>query len=185
MIRLNDEDMAVFRLLNLNDYTSYMSLGNALPSINEDLKESIFEECLIEYSSPIVRYLKDNTDLSTGYVGYDDMMRFIEAGSVETIVNSILNLSGAFTIEKFNNDLIDGRISAHNGHDRILHLLSSLYKIPVEKIETMYWLDILKLIAQGELILGGQIPEVPFKLQQSVSEDKIDFQKENKEYDSL
>ncbi len=185
MIRFNDEDMAIFRLLNLNDYASYMSLGNSLPSINEDLKESILEECLLEYVSPIVKYLKDNTDFTTGYVGYDDMMRFIEAGSVETVVNAVLNLSGASNIEKFNNDLIDGRRNANNGHDRILYLLSSLYKIPVEKIETMYWLDILKLIAQGELILGGKIPEIPFQLQQPMSEDKIDFQKENKDYDSL
>jgi len=178
ILKFDDKHVAVFRALTIKEYNSYQSLITAFPKLYEDIKDDILEDCLIEYGSEFVVYKKGLIDDS--HMSWEATMDTMDAGAAETLVSAILNVSGVNSADKFMQDIDDRRqLALSNAYERILYLISSIFKYDIDKLENMYWEDVLKLINQGELIISGNIPSAPFTIEKR-PQSSTNFEEENK-----
>ena len=116
-------------------------------------------------------------DIEEGYMNIDDVITHIPAGIVDTVVKLILKISGALDIDKFIGDLTNAREEAmHDLENRITSLISSVFRVSKKEFDAMTWNQVLGVIAQGELVLGGKIPEVPFVLTEKEENKPFDFE---------
>jgi len=183
-ISFDDDTAAVFKGINWGTFKKYRALLSSLPNMEPDIIEDVFRDCIIELHTPGIYYKRWATeaDFEKGYMNLDDVLEYIPAGLAITIVDYIFGISGAMSADQFFMDLHNRRdYSALNVEARITSLLSSVFKTTNKDWDKMDWDDALEMIAQGELLLGGQAPGVPFNIEKE-EKSRIDFDKENKEY---
>lgn len=187
MLKTEDGLGVVFRILPWGEYKTLLNLLSVFPDTEEEMKDYLFEECVLEYSDGFATYVKDKElakdDWLYGYVDFGSLYSIIDAGIIEVIFQTIMSLSGADTAEKVFEDLSHVREnSSYDLVDRMTSYVCAALKVDKNSLENLCWEDVLKLIAQGEKILQGEVPGLPFKLADSNAQ-AIDFDKENREYD--
>jgi hypothetical protein len=168
ILRFEKDHHAVFRLLPWGEFKSCRRLVNILPAIELELEEDILKTCLIEYVSPQVKYkIGDLTeeDEENGWVPFDFACDFFEGGAIATVFSCIWKLSGASNPEQLIEDIAGVRtVAERQVENRIISAICAVTKYKPEDFDSMQWPDIIELIAQGELMLAGVLPPVPFKL---------------------
>jgi len=145
---------ATFKILNYKEHKAYKELiGNN--KLYYDLIEDIFVECIIEYFDDTVSY-----DLNRdGKDALRDMIEIIPAGNIMAITTYILSESGAMDLNSLNYTLHEAReIVPYSSEDKVLSIVSYLFKIPILELKEMQWPDIVNLSIQAEEILSGNIP---------------------------
>lgn len=170
------EDFIIsFKLLSWAEYKAVRDLISALPSKLEDLKDEVFKMCLIDCTLRIF-YMNSNDEAD---IDFD----ILPAGLVEVLYNIVMMLSGSDSTDKILDDIDTMRMySFSNAEERIVSMMKTLFRFTDKEIEEMYWPDILRMICQGELIMSGNVLDVPFnkevEKEQSISDE---FKKANKE----
>lgn len=148
----NFEDGAViWKPLDFSDYRIFRQAAYEHQELSylAELEEEIYQKCLI-------------------YTNFDDEIFDLPAGVISTVVKQILTISGAKTIEEIIEQLNGARLSINNSEDQIIAWVAKAFGYLPEDLEKMSWLEILKRLAQAELVLG---------------EFKIEPQKKQKKFD--
>jgi hypothetical protein len=167
---LNDSnDIVLFRVLRWDEYKVFRELLTTIPKLTASIKDHIFFQCLIDTNIPSI----DNLD-------------FVPSGIIETISNFILNISGPDFGDKIFNDLDQVRdYEFMNSESRLFSLMSYFFGTQEKDFEGMYWSDILKLLAQLELIMSKTIPDVPFRIEENQNVSHINTSEENKQINNV
>jgi len=184
-IKVDKETAIIFRGLTWGEFKEYRSLLLTFPEMEPDVFEDIFSDCTIEFIAPGMGYRKWSDDFTNGYMSMNNLLEFIPAGVVNMMVNFLMSRSGAMNAEKFMEDLAQARQYAPNAfEDRITSMVSTIFRMKKDDWDNMEWEDVLNNIVQGELILSGQVLETPFGFETKSDKDKINFDKENKDYNN-
>jgi len=172
MIEFDDEARVVFRPLLHKEYKSYRAVLTAMPNYEDSAMEDIFLKCLIDMTYP---YTLDDED--NPIVDFD----LLPAGVIDTVAHFIFSVSGADSQDKFFNDLAESRVFANYDLEyRVFSIIANALRVDISSFDDLTWEEILRRIAQAELILSGNIPKIPF-LPAEPEEKKLDFDADNKE----
>ena len=139
-----------------------------------DNLNDLFHKCLLEYIGFGGVYKFDEVT--------EGLFDVIPAGVVITVANAILSISGPLDINQMMYGIdISRQYSEYSSEDRILSLVSSVSNIKEDDLNKMEWSRIRDIIAQSELVLTKQLPEVPFRISEPTTHTGIDFEKENRD----
>jgi len=86
-----------------------------------------------------------------------------ERGIFETIIDSILFVSGADTTEKLEYDIDMARWSSeYDLEGRILGMTNKAFNYKFSDYDNEYWEDIISCVTQGEIINGDRLLQTPY-----------------------
>lgn len=161
VIEFPDKESVVFRPLSFDEFKAYRSLLRIQPHREEDIKDEIYDECVIE-----------------GRALDEDM----PAGMISTISDFIYKISGPDNAMQLFEDINEVRLVNQLSPElRILATTASVMGLKMSDFDDMTYEDILNNVAQGEMMLSGQRLKTPYAIKEPEPEksDKIDFEKEN------
>lgn len=165
-----------FSLLSWREYKALRDYLTAYPSHEENVKDYIFEKTIIEFFTPGILYKGNNLtedDISAGYMYYEDLIEYIPAGVVDSLVNAVLLLSGASNIYKFIEDINIARDTDIFAYESLITaIMKSQLKLTEKELEDMTWPQVAQLFAAGESMLSGQIPDFPLSIKKEKQEQK-------------
>ena len=166
MLNFRDGTVVVFKALKWKDFQALLSL-ELFPTFDQfanDLQDELFLECVLDCNIP----------------GWRDNIDKLPAGLVETVARAIYKVSGVPTTNDMIAAIEQSRWSYGLIFSQVQSILSLAFKITPQEIEELEWPDILNLLVIAENIIGGAIPEVPFKVADT-SNIGVDPFEENKE----
>lgn len=133
-----DEGRVIFRLLPYKNYAAAKYIIQAYPEFRWSIEESIWDSCVIEH-----------TALSGANVDH------LSAGLVSTIAQLILKYSCCIKPEEANDQLAEARYSLTDAVQRsIIFICEAFPSYLPEHLEKLTWRDLLKRLAQAEVILN-------------------------------
>lgn len=133
-----DEGRVIFRLLPYKKYAAAKYIILAYPEFRWSIEESIWESCVIEHT------VLGGTDIDN-----------ISSGLVSTIAQLILKYSCSTKPAEANDQLDQARYSLQDAVQRaIIFICEAFPSYLPENLEKMTWRDILKRLAQAEVILN-------------------------------
>lgn len=131
---------ALFRLLDLEEYSTIRYILQCYPRFKTELEDSIWEDCIIEHN------FRDNVN----YASSDT----IDAGIITTLSQLILFLSCPKDIDTMNETLEYARASINDTREQaILVICEAFPSYLPEALEKMSWPTLVKRLAQAEQIL--------------------------------
>ena len=174
LLKFDKKDVVLFKPLTYSEFKYIKSLLSVMPQFEQQIRDDIFAHCILDTTYPY----KLDPITNTPVPNYD----MIPGGIVDTIVSVILRLSGSSSTGEFFQDISDAReYNLMDAESRILGLVNNTCKVSNQELQNMYWDEILMLIANTELIIAGQIPNIPFSPAE-IKTNKIDFKADN-QYD--
>lgn len=165
ILQFDKNHSVFFTAIPLNEYLSVKDFLALYPYSILDVEEQVFKSCLVQYADieTGVVYIRDNNagdlfDLPT-------LMEIIPAGIVSSTFNAIMTVSGPSEAQELNIELnIARQYTQIDILETILSLLSSVYKQDIDDIKKKEWSEILRMYSQAELLLMGQMPQLPLEV---------------------
>ena len=182
-----DDGWVVWTLLPWSEYKKYREARQMMgASVDIEIETDIYNRCVV-YSS----YDEDPPlDLSEAEQwDYIDACRDDQpAGVVSTVVKMILSFSGSMNAPRIMRQLDRYRGVINNVEDQLVVAICRAFpSYTPEMVENMEWQTLLKRAAQAEAVLGGQVIEPPFRIEDPKENEKqqarhyLDIQKEIRE----
>lgn len=172
----------VFRSIKLGEFKAYNEILASFPKTEEEFKDFLFRECVIQYLFNGTIFTEDDIRLlGTGRSVADELTidEVIPEGVVDTVVETIMAISGSATSEKFFSDLdIFRNLIEEDGEGVIGAAMSQMYGT---NFDDDYYIDFVKKVALYEKFESGFKPELPLRPAPEYQEQRIDFERENKE----
>lgn len=174
----------IWKTIPWDRYRRYRDARDLLGSkLDIDLEASVYAEAVI-HSSFDVDPIEDLSE--------EDYALFLAeqrqeqpAGIITTVAKLILQFSGCTNSERIMQHLDQSRVAIRNIEDQIVACLCKAFPAyKPEDVEKMSWPNIMKRLAQAELLLANQYFSVPFALvnpeEAENSANKFDLEKEMK-----
>lgn len=150
----------MFRLLPYNKYTHAKYIVQNYPTFRWSLEDDIWEECVIEHT-------------------FDCSVDYIYAGVITVVTQLILKLSCSSRTDEANYTLDIARNQLQDAAQQaIIFVCEAFPSYLPEDVEKMRWNDILKRLAQAEIILNKS-----FEFKSETSQEIDDSAKIFKELD--
>jgi len=189
LINTEDGHAVVFHIIPWGEFKSFRNLLTVFSNMEEDIKDMLFEQCVIEYACPFALYKRGEltpTDIANGYISIEELMQIIPAGSIENVYSAIVAMSGAAYPQKIFEDIEAMRVDAETDIERrIINYVAAALKVDAGTFDNMEWPELTKLIAQTELLMTNNVPSVPFAIGEKEEKPSVDFEKENKRLKEL
>jgi len=165
---LNIDKISIFiKPMSLKKFDVITKFIAAYPGNVENIKEKVFLESLIQYidMDAGMFYIKDMED-DPAIFTKDMLLDVIPAGIVDTVFSAILKLSGPSDVQQLEYDLnLSRNIELQDVIGTMLSLIASAYKADMEELREKNWTKILAMFSTAEMLLSGNMPELPLKLE--------------------
>lgn len=131
-----EQGRILFRLLPYRDYATFKYILQTYPKMKWEIEDQIWHQCVVEH---------------TFGFGSD----YIEAGVVTTVANIVLWFSCSKTSDEANVILDASRVSIQDAvQQAVLFVCEAFPSYLPETLEKLTWVNLMKRLAQAEVILN-------------------------------